>query len=103
MLVDQINEVPVDQWDACSQRLRGLCSTLDLREQERYVEENEAFAFLTAANVVNKTWTETMGYPVTHRRRLPRNASQRLRPLGIPPSIASSRTTGRRQAVLRGA
>jgi hypothetical protein len=41
------------------------------------IEGDSAFAFLVAANAVNQTWTEVMGYPVTIANYYPRNADQR--------------------------
>ena len=55
----------------------GVCPTLDCAQPRRHVAGNEAFAFLTAASAVNKTWTETMGSPLTIANYFPRNASQR--------------------------
>jgi hypothetical protein len=54
----------------------GVCATLACNEPKRYVDGREAFAFLTAANITDKVWAETMGGPLTIANYFPRNTSQ---------------------------
>ena len=54
----------------------GECATTDCGSPNNYVEGHEAFAFLTAANIVNNVWTEAMGAPLTIGNYFPRNTTQ---------------------------
>ncbi len=55
----------------------GACETLPCNEPRRYVDGREAFAFLTAATAVNKTWAGVFGVALTIANYFPRNGSQR--------------------------
>jgi hypothetical protein len=55
----------------------GSCPGLNCGQPRNYVDGHEAFAFLTAANAVNKAWTEALGYPLTIANYYARNGSQR--------------------------
>lgn len=65
-----INGMPV--LTACA-----TCPALNCNQPRRFVAGNEAFAFLTAAKVVDNVWNETIGHPLTIANYFPRNASQR--------------------------
>lgn len=64
-----INDMPV--LTAC-----GVCPVTDCAQPRRHVAGNEAFAYLTAANIVNNLWAEAMGAPLTIANYFPRNASE---------------------------
>lgn len=54
----------------------GVCATTNCTQPKNYVNGNEAFAFLTAVNVVDNVWAEAMGTPLTIGNYFPRNASE---------------------------
>jgi hypothetical protein len=51
------------------------CTTLDC--DPTHVDGTEAFAYLTAASIVETVWQEAMGYPLTIANYFPRNPGQR--------------------------
>jgi hypothetical protein len=63
----------------------GSCPGLNCSGPRNYVDGQEAFAFMTAANAVDKAWTETLGYPITIANYYPRNNAQLNAP-GTSPS-----------------
>lgn len=75
-------------WDL-EQALRNGYSNLNARGLQRTgsdsdgdgfndtIAGDDAFAYLTAVNITNDTWTELMGYPLTIPNYYPRNAAQR--------------------------
>jgi hypothetical protein len=77
LLAGQRNDIK--QWidGMPSQGACAACSGLDCSGPKNYVAGNEAFAFLTAANAVNRAWSATLGYPLTIANYFPRNGSQR--------------------------
>lgn len=67
---DWINGLPM--LSACN-----TCSTLDCRQIPQEVQGEDAFAFLTAANIVDNTWQEVFGGPLTIDNYFPRTFAQR--------------------------
>lgn len=72
----QINQIKAWINDMPALSSCGVCATTDCAQPRRYVSGNEAFAFLTAANITDNIWTEAMGTPLTIANYFPRNFSQ---------------------------
>jgi hypothetical protein len=76
LTVAQINQIKV--WINSMPALSAcnVCAVTDCAQPRRHVAGNEAFAFLTAANITDNIWAEAMGTPLTIANYFPRNSSE---------------------------